>query len=80
MALNVRGGIISVARSTDISVFYGYLGLFQEYGRISNVYSILRIFTVPLLLCAVLPRCYYLGQCFSIVGERSAHAQTAHDG
>ena len=39
----------SVARSTDISVFYGYLGLFQEYGRISNVYSILRIFTVPLL-------------------------------
>ena len=26
-----------------------YLGLFQEYGRMSNVYSILRIFTVPLL-------------------------------
>ena len=32
----VHCSICSVARSTDISVFYGYLGLFQEYGRIPN--------------------------------------------
>ena len=58
----------SVARSTDISVFYGYLGLLEEYGWISNVYSILRIFTVPLLRSWHLRGVNYLGACFSSVG------------
>ena len=66
----------SVARSTDISVLYGYIVLFLEYGRISNVYSILQIFTVPLLRARHLSSVNYLGASFSIVDERNAHAQS----